>query len=160
MLAKLQWENEQINSMLASEDPKVIFAAFNAAATAWHLIDWVNTFARICSANWFWLSGLCTSPSRPISSTPGAGARKSWSRFAPSATLTKVTVTRPDPIAAQFYSQAAPRRPLQQNRGQEENVCLMRVFRMMTLTCHRHSRPPRRSPGGRVPPNCRAVGRQ
>lgn len=47
MLAKLQWENEQIKSMLANNDPKVIFAAFNAAATAWHLIEWVNTFARI-----------------------------------------------------------------------------------------------------------------
>jgi hypothetical protein len=47
MLAKLQWENDQIKSMLAVEDPKVIFAAFNAAATAWHLIEWVKTFARV-----------------------------------------------------------------------------------------------------------------
>jgi hypothetical protein len=47
MLAKLRWENEQIKSMLAHDDPKVIFAAFNAAATAWHLIEWVNTFARL-----------------------------------------------------------------------------------------------------------------
>ena len=49
MLAKLQWENDQIKSMLAVEDPKVIFAAFNAAATAWHLIEWVKTFARVYS---------------------------------------------------------------------------------------------------------------
>jgi hypothetical protein len=47
MLAKLQCENEQIKSMLATDDPKVIFAAFNAAATAWHLIEWVVTFARV-----------------------------------------------------------------------------------------------------------------
>jgi hypothetical protein len=47
MLTKLHWENDQIKSMLAIEDPKVISAAFNAAATAWHLIEWVNTFARV-----------------------------------------------------------------------------------------------------------------
>jgi hypothetical protein len=47
MLAKLRWENDQIKSMLAVDDPKVIFAAFNAAATAWHLIEWVTTFARL-----------------------------------------------------------------------------------------------------------------
>jgi hypothetical protein len=47
MLVKLQWENDQIKSMLAVDDPKVIFAAFNAAATAWHLIEWVTTFARV-----------------------------------------------------------------------------------------------------------------
>lgn len=41
MLAKLQWENDQIKSMLADRDPKVIFAAFNAAATAWHMIEWI-----------------------------------------------------------------------------------------------------------------------
>jgi hypothetical protein len=49
MLAKLRWENDQIKSMLAIDDPKVIFAAFNAAATAWHLIEWVTTFARLAS---------------------------------------------------------------------------------------------------------------
>jgi hypothetical protein len=47
MLTKLQWENEQIKSMIEINDPKVIFAAFNAAATAWHLIDWVVTFSKI-----------------------------------------------------------------------------------------------------------------
>jgi hypothetical protein len=47
MLTKLQWENDQIKLMLAVDDPKVIFAAFNAAATAWHLIEWVTTFARV-----------------------------------------------------------------------------------------------------------------
>jgi hypothetical protein len=30
MLKKLQWENDQIKSMLALGDPKVIFAAFDA----------------------------------------------------------------------------------------------------------------------------------
>ena len=47
MLAKLRWENAQIKSMLAVEDPRVIYAAFNAAATAWHLIEWVVTFSKI-----------------------------------------------------------------------------------------------------------------
>jgi hypothetical protein len=47
MFAKLRWENDQVKSMLAAEDPQVIFAAFNAAATAWHLIDWVVTFSKI-----------------------------------------------------------------------------------------------------------------
>ena len=47
MFEKLCWENDQIKSMLALDDPKVIFAAFNAAATAWHLIEWITTFARV-----------------------------------------------------------------------------------------------------------------
>jgi hypothetical protein len=47
MLTKLKWENDQIKSMLVAQDPKVIYAAFNAAATAWHLIDWVVTFSKI-----------------------------------------------------------------------------------------------------------------
>lgn len=47
MLAKLQWENDQVKSMLEAESPNVVFAAFNAAASAWHLIDWVKTFSRV-----------------------------------------------------------------------------------------------------------------
>jgi len=47
MLKKLQWERAQIETLLAAEDPNVIFAAFNAAATAWHLIDWIKTYSRI-----------------------------------------------------------------------------------------------------------------
>jgi hypothetical protein len=47
MLKKLQWEQKQIETMLAADDPDVIFAAFNAAATAWHLIDWIKTYSRI-----------------------------------------------------------------------------------------------------------------
>ncbi|AWM01281.1 hypothetical protein [Bradyrhizobium amphicarpaeae] len=40
MLEKLRWEAGLIHSMLA-DDRKVIFAAFNAVATAWHLTEWV-----------------------------------------------------------------------------------------------------------------------
>jgi hypothetical protein len=40
MLEKLRWENGLIHTMLA-EDSKVIFAAFNAAATAWHIAEWI-----------------------------------------------------------------------------------------------------------------------
>ena len=40
MLEKLRWETGLIHSMLA-DDRKVIFAAFNAAATAWHLTEWI-----------------------------------------------------------------------------------------------------------------------
>jgi hypothetical protein len=47
IFAKLCWENEQVKSMLAAKDSQVIFAAFNAAATAWHLIEWVVTFSRV-----------------------------------------------------------------------------------------------------------------
>jgi hypothetical protein len=47
MFEKLYWENGQIKTMLAIDDSKVIFAAFNAAATAWHLIEWITTFARV-----------------------------------------------------------------------------------------------------------------
>jgi hypothetical protein len=47
MLKKLRWEQGQIEAMLAVEDPNVIFAAFNAAATAWHMIDWIKTYSRI-----------------------------------------------------------------------------------------------------------------
>jgi hypothetical protein len=32
LLEKLRWENDQIKNMAAEEDPRVIFAAFNAAA--------------------------------------------------------------------------------------------------------------------------------
>jgi len=40
ILEKLRWETTLIHAMLPQE-PKVIFAAFNAAATAWHLTEWV-----------------------------------------------------------------------------------------------------------------------
>jgi len=39
-MRKLRWETGLIHSMLA-DDQKVIFAAFNAAATAWHLTEWI-----------------------------------------------------------------------------------------------------------------------
>jgi hypothetical protein len=45
MLAKLRWESAQLASMIAADDPKAIFPAFNAAATAWHLIDWIVEFS-------------------------------------------------------------------------------------------------------------------
>jgi hypothetical protein len=44
LLEKLRWESDQINKMAAEDDPRVIFAAFNAAATAWHMIEWIETF--------------------------------------------------------------------------------------------------------------------
>jgi hypothetical protein len=44
LLEKLRWESDQIKKMSAAEDPRVIFAAFNAAATAWHMIEWIETF--------------------------------------------------------------------------------------------------------------------
>src|ERR1700730_16005423 len=47
MLDKLKWEIEQVRALDAAGDRKVIFATFNAAATAWHIIDWVKTFNRI-----------------------------------------------------------------------------------------------------------------
>jgi len=47
MLDKLAWEIAQIEALLDAGDKKAIFATFNAAATAWHIIDWVKTFSRI-----------------------------------------------------------------------------------------------------------------
>src|SRR4051812_32421323 len=47
MLDKLKWEIAQIEALLDAGDRKVIFATFNAAATAWHIIDWVKTFNAI-----------------------------------------------------------------------------------------------------------------
>ncbi|MGY4333052.1 hypothetical protein ACVWWG_007469 [Bradyrhizobium sp. LB7.2] len=47
MLEKLRWEIDQIKALDDSGDQKVIFAAFNAAATAWHIIDWVKTHNRV-----------------------------------------------------------------------------------------------------------------
>jgi hypothetical protein len=44
LLEKLTWENDQIKRMAAEDDPRVIFAAFNAAASAWHMIEWIETF--------------------------------------------------------------------------------------------------------------------
>jgi hypothetical protein len=44
MLDKLRWEIDQVKALVAAGDRKVIFATFNAAATAWHIIDWVKTF--------------------------------------------------------------------------------------------------------------------
>jgi hypothetical protein len=40
MLEKLRWETDLIHSMLVN-DSKVIFAAFNGAATAWHIAEWI-----------------------------------------------------------------------------------------------------------------------
>lgn len=47
LLSKLVWETQQVKDLLAIEDPKAVFAAFNAAATAWHITDWVRTFSRV-----------------------------------------------------------------------------------------------------------------
>lgn len=47
LLSKLEWETQQVKDFLAAEDPKAVFAAFNAAATAWHITDWVRTFSRV-----------------------------------------------------------------------------------------------------------------
>jgi len=47
LLSKLEWETRQVKDLLAAEDPKAVFAAFNAAATAWHITDWVRTFSRV-----------------------------------------------------------------------------------------------------------------
>src|SRR4051794_5823758 len=47
MLDKFRWEIEQVRALDENGDRKVIFATFNAAATAWHIIDWVKTFNRI-----------------------------------------------------------------------------------------------------------------
>jgi hypothetical protein len=47
LLAKLEWETQQVKDMLAIEDPKAVFAAFNAAATAWHITDWIRTYTRV-----------------------------------------------------------------------------------------------------------------
>ena len=47
MLDKLRWELDQIKSLDDAGDRKINFATFNAAATAWHIIDWVKTFNRI-----------------------------------------------------------------------------------------------------------------
>src|SRR6266403_711226 len=47
MLDKLRWEIEQVKALLQVGDRKVVFATFNAAATAWHIIDWVKTFNKI-----------------------------------------------------------------------------------------------------------------
>jgi hypothetical protein len=47
MLEKLRWETAQVKTMLAAGDPRAIYAAFNAAATAWHICDWVMKFARV-----------------------------------------------------------------------------------------------------------------
>lgn len=53
MLQKLRWETDLIKLMLPT-DTKVVFAAFNAAATAWHLTEWVtdssNNYAPTMSA--------------------------------------------------------------------------------------------------------------
>ena len=47
MLEKLRWENDLVRTMLV-DDPKVIFAAFNAAATAWHIAEWVMAERLAC----------------------------------------------------------------------------------------------------------------
>src|SRR5229473_3926282 len=47
LLAKLEWETQQVKELLATEDPKAVFAAFNAAATAWHITDWIRTYSRV-----------------------------------------------------------------------------------------------------------------
>jgi hypothetical protein len=47
MLDKLRWEIDQVKALIAAKDRKVIFATFNAAATAWHLIDWVKTYNKV-----------------------------------------------------------------------------------------------------------------
>jgi hypothetical protein len=47
MLDKLRWEIDQLKSLVAAGDRKMIFAAFNAAATAWHIIDWIKTYNRV-----------------------------------------------------------------------------------------------------------------
>jgi hypothetical protein len=47
LLAKLEWETQLVKDMLAVEDPKTVFAAFNAAATAWHITDWIHTYSRV-----------------------------------------------------------------------------------------------------------------
>jgi hypothetical protein len=47
MLDKLRWEIDQLAGLVAASDRKMIFATFNAAATAWHIIDWVKTFHRV-----------------------------------------------------------------------------------------------------------------
>ena len=49
-LAALPWQ---------SKDSKVVFAAFNAATTAWHLCDWIKTYPKLYPG-----SGLEIDPSR------------------------------------------------------------------------------------------------
>jgi hypothetical protein len=47
MLDKLRWEIEQVKTLIEAKDRKVIFASFSAAATAWHIIDWIKTFNKV-----------------------------------------------------------------------------------------------------------------
>jgi hypothetical protein len=47
MLDKLRWEIEQVKALVEAKDRKVIFASFNAAATAWHIIDWIKTYNTV-----------------------------------------------------------------------------------------------------------------
>jgi hypothetical protein len=47
MFAKLQWEVDLLRSMWPKRDSKVVFAAFNAATTAWHLCDWIETYPEL-----------------------------------------------------------------------------------------------------------------
>jgi hypothetical protein len=47
LLEKLEWETQQVKDLLENEDPKAVFAAFNAAAAAWHITDWIRTYSRV-----------------------------------------------------------------------------------------------------------------
>ena len=44
---QMQWEVDLLRSLWQSKDSKVVFAAFNAATTAWHLCDWIKTYPKL-----------------------------------------------------------------------------------------------------------------